>query len=122
MRKRVKQKARKKLRKQARKNESLGIHSDYLNKLTFDDNFISQRPNYFWYACPEGLIDIKDIPDYAGLVYISKSGMVNENIKKAPKLHKDIINDKKLDRVKMNFYYKYWNLRSELEEVINGRN
>ncbi|MCK9475522.1 MAG: hypothetical protein M0R46_06380 [Candidatus Muirbacterium halophilum] len=43
--------------------------------------------NYFYFVVPEGLVDINEIPDYAGLMYITE----NHNfilIKKAPLLHK----------------------------------
>lgn len=45
-------------------------------------------PNRFYYACPDGLISIEDVPDYAGLIYINeKSDPIV--IKKAPLLHKN---------------------------------
>jgi hypothetical protein len=43
-------------------------------------------PNRFYYACPEGLIQINEVPIYAGLIYISESGKYIE-IKPAPLIH-----------------------------------
>lgn len=44
-------------------------------------------PNRFYYACPEGLISVDLIPDYAGLIYINDDGGFT-TIKNAPLLHK----------------------------------
>jgi hypothetical protein len=45
-------------------------------------------PNKFYYACPEGLLKAEDVPEYAGLLFISKRGVVTK-IKEAPFLHKN---------------------------------
>lgn len=45
-------------------------------------------PNYYYYASPPGLIKIEELPEHAGLVWVSESGI--EVIKKAPILHKRI--------------------------------
>jgi hypothetical protein len=49
----------------------------------------------FYYACPNGLIDISLVPGYAGLIYVEDNGNVNY-IKDAPVLHKDKVNEKTL--------------------------
>ena len=43
-------------------------------------------PNYFWYVCNEGLIQISEIPIYAGLMYVVNGEL--EIIKKPLLLHK----------------------------------
>jgi hypothetical protein len=45
-------------------------------------------PNYFYYVCPHGLIKIEDIPEYAGLIYVSDVGMLHY-VKIAPRLHRE---------------------------------
>jgi len=68
-------------------------------------------PNYFYYICPENLIALEEIPDYAGLIYVAdynkRVGKLTF-IKKAPILHKN----KTQDDVKMNimtrYMYEYW--------------
>ena len=45
-----------------------------------------KAPNYFYYACEEGLLTVKDIPPYAGLIHVKKNGEVIA-VKKSPKLH-----------------------------------
>jgi hypothetical protein len=55
------------------------------------ENMIS---NYFYYTCPTGLILDTEIPNFAGLIYVSNNGL--QVIRKAPLLHK-----KKHDKVKV---------------------
>lgn len=43
-------------------------------------------PNYFYYVCPDGLIDISKLPDFAGLIYVV--GEELKIIKPAQRLHK----------------------------------
>ena len=43
-------------------------------------------PNYFYYVCPENLIDKSEIQSYAGLIYVSMEGL--KIIKKAKILHR----------------------------------
>ena len=57
--------------------------------------------NRFYFAVPKGLIDLKEIPDYAGLMYVSNHV---EIIKKAPLLHKHKHDYKKLFN---KLYYNY---------------
>lgn len=45
-------------------------------------------PNYFYYACPPGLIDADEIPVKVGLFYVSDDGRTRE-IKKAKLLHSE---------------------------------
>ena len=46
------------------------------------------RPNKFYYCCPKGLIDVQDVPEYAGLLEVQEWGSCIEEIKKAPFIHK----------------------------------
>ena len=57
-----------------------------------------KKPNYFYYAVPEGLIDVNDVPEYAGLIYVLPEGEKESKdgkwcwdgfyvVKSAPKLH-----------------------------------
>ena len=34
---------------------------------------ISYPPNYFYYACPPNMIDVNEVPSYAGLIYVDVS-------------------------------------------------
>lgn len=86
-----------------------------------------RRPNYFYYAVPEGLIEAKDVPDYAGLVYIIDYFPFVKEIKPAPKLHQTKFTDEELGLLR-KFYFNYRNwlelkeyeiekLRKELNEA-----
>ena len=60
---------------------------NHLDK-AFDLTMIS---NYFYYVCQEGLIMSHEIPHYAGLIWIKKSGLQYKPmiIQKAPLLHNE---------------------------------
>lgn len=62
-----------------------------------------KRPNYFYYCVPPDLISVEEVPWYAGLVYIDKSGLITIK-KKAPKLHDEKIKDNELG-LGEKFYY-----------------
>ena len=64
------------------------------------------RPNYFYYAVPDGLIKIDEVSDYAGLIYVNP-GYISI-MKQAPKQH-----DGKFDYEKHNLMDKlYYNLNN----------
>ena len=70
-----------------------------------------QKPNYFWYVCPEGIISEAECPKFAGLMYITDSGAFR-CIKTAPCLHKTKYETQtNLLRRNMQdkFYYAMWN-------------
>lgn len=62
------------------------------------------RPNRFFYAVPEKLISVKDLPDYAGLLYICNNGKIKK-VKEGKLLHNKKINYNK--RLCRKFYF-YW--------------
>lgn len=70
-----------------------------------------QKPNYFWYVCPEGIISEAECPKFAGLMYITDSGFFR-CIKAAPCLHK-VKYDTQADLLRRDmrdkFYYAMWN-------------
>lgn len=68
------------------------------------------RPNYFTYAVPEGLIQPEEIPEYAGLIFISEKGAhYYSSGKPTPRIHGVKIADESLQLVE-KFYYNYKNL------------
>lgn len=87
-----------------KKNYAPYRKNQHANRYAYDDNgkmYYSQYesceirfckpqeklPNKFYYACPENLIKIDEIPEYAGLIYVNDYGTANV-VKKAPQLHK----------------------------------
>jgi len=66
----------------------------------------TDRPNYFYYAVPDGLIKVDEVPDYAGLVYVNPGYI--KIVKQAPKQH-----NTKFDYEKHNLMTKlYYNLNN----------
>lgn len=50
--------------------------------------------NRFFFAVPEGLVSVDEIPEYAGLIYVDENGSARK-VKDAPLLHKTIHDVKK---------------------------
>lgn len=74
-------------------------------------------PNYYYYAVPEGLISVDEIPDYAGLIYITKNGYISIQ-KGAPTIHKNKLNLNLQDK----FYYNWKDecrKRNQLERLVS---
>ena len=77
------------------------------------ENF--KKPNYFYYAVPEGMIGPDEVPSYAGLIYVlpgdrdeTADGRLCWDrfyvVKKAPKLHDTKYTDEELN-LSEKFYY-----------------
>lgn len=62
-----------------------------------------KRPNYFYYAVPYNMIQADEVPEYAGLIYITETGQY-AIVKKAPCLHKEKYTDGDLN-LGEKFYY-----------------
>lgn len=78
----------------------------------------TNKPNYFYYACPSGMIDKSDIPSYAGLIYVNGWNMTI--VKRAPLLHKEKFD---IDKYHLTdkFYYNMINSKRNLH-MIKDRN
>ncbi len=75
-----------------------------------EDQFISKSfkynsPNKFYYVVPDGLIDVDEVPNYAGLIVYNKYKCF-KTIKNAPFLHKEKMNPNLWKELAMKFYYK----------------
>lgn len=76
-------------------------------------------PHYFFYAVPEGLIDVSEVPEYAGLVYATTYYPYVKWVKKPPLLHKEKYDDTTLN-LQEKFYYNMINWkRKALKEFPN---
>lgn len=82
-----------------------------------------QRVNYFYYVVPEGLVEVDEIPYYAGLIYacLNKSGLSSsihsvtfKLAKKAPKLSKNKIAPEDRAYCFEKMYYR------NIKNIING--
>lgn len=75
-------------------------------------------PNYFYYACPVGLIHPDNVPPYAGLLHINVEKPYYQPVwvKKAPLLHKtkfDIVKYKIADKC----YYNMWAWKKKFDKL-----
>ena len=84
----------------------------------------SKMPNYFYYVVPEGLVSEDEVPEYAGLIYVHVTIIGNsrvyyqfQEIKKAPKLHSNKIDENSLNLVD-KFYYNYIHWKHKHERDI----
>lgn len=71
------------------------------------------RPNKFFYVCPENLIKKEEVPKYAGLIYITEDNRLLK-IKEPPFLHKNIIDV--TTTICNKFYYAYLELKKYKED------
>lgn len=84
----------------ANKKIKEGIRVEALN--THIRIFKPILPNKFWFAVPEGLVSLDEVPEYAGLYYISEDGKIT-TVRRAPFIHKEKHN---LNQVLLDkFYY-----------------
>lgn len=93
------------------------------------ENF--KKPNYFYYAVPEGMIDASEVPSYAGLVYVLPEGKRETNdgnrcstgiyvVKQAPKLHGAKYTDEELN-LGEKFYYNMLSWKDRCKEEKERR-
>ena len=67
-------------------------------------------PNYFYYVCEEKLLDISEIPSYAGLIYVKerKGRGYLDYVKDAPIIHKNKTTIEVKDNIRVKYMYDYW--------------
>ena len=84
----------------------------------------AKMPNYFYYVVPEDLVTEDEVPEYAGLIYVHATIIGNsriyyqfQEIKTAPKLHSDKIDENNLKLID-KFYYNYIHWKHKHEKDI----
>ena len=90
-----------------------------------------QFRNYFWFVAPEGLIDTKDVPEYAGHIEISRhrevfSGGKLGNIvcsepKRPKRLHNRKINLAQKAEIARKLEMRYWRMRKKIQNERQKR-
>lgn len=73
-------------------------------------------PSMFWYVAPDGMIDLADVPEWAGLQVI-RNGRWFETVKKAPRLHSQKIDRKIVEHALGVCYFRYWHARNEYDRA-----
>ena len=71
-------------------------------------------PNYFYYAVPKGMIQVDEVPEYAGLIWIDEDTFYVK--KKAPCLHKEKYTDAELN-LSEKFYYNWKSAKQTLRQA-----
>ena len=75
------------------------------------DNRLMSLPNYFWFVTPVGLLEVDDVPDYAGFMTVDINGCSVE--KDAPRIHTDNLSDKDRRYIERGLTYRYWGRRTD---------
>jgi hypothetical protein len=65
-------------------------------------------PNFFYYAAPKGILNLEDIPEYAGWVEIGIKSII---MKEAPRLHRQGISEEDKITLLKKVYDKVWTLK-----------
>lgn len=78
-------------------------------------------PNSLYYACPEGMIKIDEVPKYAGLVYVQNEHCASI-VKKAPYIHKNYQN---INAILLKKFYYLWltnvTIQQKMEISLNNK-
>lgn len=75
-----------------------------------------EMSNYFWYAIPEGLVDWKDIPEWAGIIEVRRgyNGDLMAYEKRMPKrLHGGKLTEEEKYKQIRKLGFRYWDLRKK---------
>jgi len=75
------------------------------------------RPNKFYYCVPENLIKKEEVPEYAGLMYVTPLGIIT--VKEPRFLHKEKLN---LENKLCDKFYYYWKDTERDVALLEKRN
>lgn len=76
------------------------------------DKTVTVKPNRFYYAVPEGLVNPDEVPEYAGLLWVNDWGSIPARHWQAPLLHKHKITPEQLELAD-KFYYNMVNAQRQ---------
>lgn len=70
-------------------------------------------PSRFFYVLPENVVASSDVPEWAGIWRASRFGerVVLGMERKAPQLHKEMVDASVVHHLQKIFYYRFWNER-----------
>lgn len=86
-------------------------------KIEIEEIAQKRLPHKFYYACPAGLLQVDDMPAYAGLLWVYESKVLIK--KKAPALHTRLIGDNKMYEVLAD---KFWWLSHNMRSLLTRHN
>jgi len=67
--------------------------------------------NYFWFAAPDGLLSVDDVPDYAGLITVASERSLSVK-RSAPRLHTEKLSDTDRRYIERGLTVRYWQERA----------
>ncbi len=100
-------------------------HSDFLadakkqTKHSSLQNGSGSGPAHFYYACPKDVITVEELPEYAGLIYVSdetsRYGYLHSRIiKPAPRRKVKKLPDSQIQELLKKGVSRYWSLQTRL--------
>jgi hypothetical protein len=101
----------------AKKTKPFGFYENVGKVETYALGYVKVRdntPNRFYYCCPEGMIKKDEVPEYAGLLYLNKTGTYATQVKTAPFIHKNKNVERYLRKLVDKFYFQYIGMREEV--------
>jgi hypothetical protein len=96
----------------------LGIFGESVTTVKQQEIGKTHGPRQFWYVCPEGLIKVEEVPQWAGLIHMmrnSSSRLSEWEIKRAPNLHSEKFDEKRMLHAKG---ICYWRLHTQFSRGI----
>lgn len=105
-----------KLNEDRKKRELEWCHKSMDNNAYYNVK-LHKKPNFFYYVTPVNMLDVNDIPSYAGLIEINDYGTLI-TVKKAPKLHNNKYTTEDLNLAD-KFYYNMDTWRQKYEKQID---
>jgi hypothetical protein len=66
--------------------------------------------NYFWFGVPDGLVEVEDVPAYAGLLYVTEAGGVDV-MRRAPRIHGKKLRERDRAYIERGLTLRYWKTR-----------
>ena len=75
---------------------------------------------YFWFVTPAGLIETKEVPEYAGYIEVYKTNIAHPQFKclekkKPQRLNGNKINAHQKEKIYRGYMFRYWDMRNRLE-------
>jgi hypothetical protein len=71
---------------------------------------VQRGANYLFYAAPESLLTVNEIPSHAGLIVVTDSGLT-EVARPAPKLHKHKLPEHSRQWLERSITQRFWSAR-----------
>jgi len=72
-------------------------------------------PRQFWYVVPEGVLEVDDVPEFAGFMIVKEYSMIE--IRKAPFLHKHKAHERTVLNSQSVLYHRYWNEKIKFQKM-----